>query len=365
MLNYNNKISSFIFFLLLFSCSKRLTAQDSILYSFVDANDLTVSGRAFSVNQRLFHRMDSAHMKMVPRRVSELSTNSAGICVTFKTNAKNIKLKWILGSYQTLWNMTPMAVNGIDLYGLKDRNWQYISSARPLSDSNEAVIINNLDGVMRHYRLYLPLYTELKSLHIGVDKFAIITKADENVLPIKKVVIYGSSITQGASASRPGMAYPSILSRMLNIETFNMGFSGSGKMEIELADVLADMQADVYILDCVPNTSPAQIKERAIPFIKRLRQLKPGIPIIMVESIIREDSHWNQEKYAMVHSQNIEFNHAYQRLKKERYGDLYYIPANDLIGTDHEATIDGTHLTDIGFLRLAKQISKTLRKLIN
>ena len=86
------------------------------------------------------------------------------------------------------------------------------------------------------------------------------------------------------------MAYPAILSRRLNIETFNLGFSGSGKMELAMADVMASMDADVYILDCVPNPTPKEISERTIPFIKRLRQLKPGVPIIMIESIIREQS---------------------------------------------------------------------------
>ncbi len=342
-----------------------LQAQEAADYKFVDANTLTVLGRAAYVHSGSFHRVDSIFFSELPERVAALATNSAGICISFQTNSKRIKLKWGLEKYNTLWNMTPLAINGLDLYGWHENKWQYIASARPLSDSNEAVVIEDLDGRMRHYRLYLPLYSSLKSIKLGIDSSAIINKSDRLLLPKKKVVIYGSSITQGASASRPGMAYPSILSRQLNIETFNLGFSGSGKMELVLADVLGSMEADVYVLDCVPNPTPEEIKDRAIPFIKRLRQLKPDVPIIMVESIIREQANWSKRIQTRVFEQNREFRKAFGQLKNENYHELYYIQAVDLIGNDHEATIDGTHLTDLGFIRLADAVGKILHKLVD
>lgn len=356
------KVISFLFAFIF--CNTVLHAQNNIPYRFVNANKLTVLGRGAAVPGNTFHRVDPVYLPKLPRRVADLTSNSAGISINFKTNAKNLKLKWVLGKYMNLWNMTPLAVNGLDLYGMKDGQWQYVASARPISDTTEVVLISGLDGAMRNYRLYLPLYSELKTLEIGIDSGAVISKADANVLPKKKVVIYGSSITQGASASRPGMAYPSILSRRLNIETFNMGFSGSGKMELILADVIAGMDADVYILDCVPNPSPAQIKERAVPFVKRLRQLKPNVPIIMVESIIRETAHWSAARHKVVYGQNEEFKKAYEQLKREGFTNIIYVPADDLMGHDHEATVDGTHLTDAGFMRFADCIGKVLTPLL-
>lgn len=341
-------------------CAIDLHAQ----YRFIDANELNVLGRASSVVPKTFHRVDTDFFKKMPKRVAELSTNSAGITISFKTNSKNLKLKWVLGKYRVQWNMTPLAVNGLDLYGVKNGKWQYVASAIPRSDTNEAVLIAGLDGAMRNYRLYLPLYTELKTLEIGVDSNASIGKADAAVLPKKKVVIYGSSITQGASASRPGMAYPSIISRRLNVEMFNMGFSGSGKMEPILADVVGGMEADVYILDCVPNPSPKQIEERAVPFVKRLRALKPNTPIIMVESIVREQSHWVEARHKVVFGQNAAFRKAYDQLIGEGFKNISYIPTNELMGDDHEATIDGTHLTDLGFMRIAERIGRELEKVL-
>lgn len=349
--------------LLLIFCVKNAVAQDSLHYQFVAGSALTVAGRSDRVEANAYHRIAAADLQTLPKRVAELATNAAGINITFQTNSRNIKVKWILGKYNQLWNMTPLAVNGMDLYGWSKDHWQYVASARPVADTNAAVLVNNLDGEMRAYRLYLPLYAEVKELQIGVDAAAIIQKAAAQDLPEKKVVIYGSSITQGASASRPGMAYPSLIARHLNVETFNMGFSGSGKMEMAVADVLAKMDADVYVLDCVPNPSPKEIQERAVPFIRRLRNLKPGIPIILVESIFREDGNWNGKKGMVVTNQNKEFRKAYEQLAGEKFHDLYYISSTGLIGDDHEATVDGTHLTDLGFTRLAKHIEDVLMQL--
>ena len=345
-------------------CNSPILAQDSLKYQFVNGNTLTVLGRAAGISPNVFHRVDSADQKKLPPRVAELSDNSAGISINFQTNSKSIKVKWVLGKYMNLWNMTPVAVNGLDMYGWKNQHWQYVASARPLSDTNSVVIISNLDGNMNTFRIYLPLYSELKTIEIGVIHGSIIKKAGQEFMPKKKVVVYGSSITQGASASRPGMAYPSIVSRDLNVETFNLGFSGTGKMEIAMADILAKMDADVYILDCVPNPSPKQIHDRAVPFIKRLRELKPDIPIILVESLFREDGNWNSVKGNYVTNQNKEFRQAYEQLVGEKVQKLYYVSNSNLIGDDHEATVDGTHFTDLGFTRFANHIENVLIKIL-
>jgi hypothetical protein len=350
-----------IFVFLLAFAHSFLHAQDSVQYHFVNGNTLTVLGRPAAIDPNVYDRVDDAEQKKLPRRVAELSNNSAGISISFQTNSKSIKVKWVLGKYMNIWNMTPVAINGLDMYGWKNQRWQYVASARPVSDTNSAVIVGNLDGNMNTFRLYLPLYSELKSIEIGVDPGAVIKKAGNEFVPKRKVVIYGSSITQGASASRPGMAYPSIIGRDMNVETFNLGFSGSGKMEIEMANILGKMDADVYILDCVPNPSPKQIHERAVPFVKRLRQLKPNVPIILVESILREDGNWNTVKGNYVRNQNKEFRQAYEQLIAEKIQNLYYISNKDLIGNDHEATVDGTHFTDLGFTRFAKHMEDMLQ----
>lgn len=341
-----------------------LKAQSDTSFRFVDASTLDMIGKAPFVKRGTYHRIDSSVFEMLPKRVAGLATNSAGIQIGFQTDSRAIRVRWVLHDYVRLYNMTPLAINGLDLYGWNGEKWQYVSSARPAKDSNDIIVISNLDGRMRHYRLFLPLYSSVKSLEIGVNPQATISKSDKKLLPSRKVVVYGTSITQGASASRPGMAWTSIISREMNIEMFNLGFSGSAKMEPALADVLASMDAEMYILDCVPNMTAEMIRERAIPFVQRLRKFKPNIPILMIESIIREHSHWNQVIGKQMTAQNLAFREVYDQLIKDGFKDIHYIDAKDLMGNDHEATIDGTHLTDLGFMRFSEVVIKELRRLM-
>ncbi|HMI04572.1 MAG TPA: SGNH/GDSL hydrolase family protein [Pedobacter sp.] len=338
-------------------------AQQGPVYKYIDAQHLSKSGQ-WPKSTENYYRIQAAERQALTKAVQTLSLNPAGISITFQTNSKNIAAKWKLNPYRVMGNMSPLGVSGLDLYGWNGKKWQFAGVGIPSKDENSRTLIGNLDGQMRHYKIYLPLYTELGSLEIGVDESAEIKPAAPEYLNQKKVVIYGSSITQGASASRPGMAYPSILSRKINVETINLGFSGNGKMEIEIADLLAAIPADVYVMDCVPNPSPEEIKERSYPLIAKLRRLKPDVPIVMVESIQRQAANWDNQAKTRLTSQNAEFKTSYDRLIKEKYKGIYYIKSAELIGSDHEATTDGTHLSDLGFLRMAERVAKELKGIL-
>lgn len=350
------------FFILLFwLTSLQLFSQESFKYT--DGHLLNLRGSSFFTSND-YDRIDSVQRKKLPPAVQSLAQNSAGLNINFETNATCIRVNWELDKFVELWNMTPVAVNGLDLYALKNGKWQYVASARPQGNKNSVLLIDNLNGDKTTYRLHLPLYSKLTKLKVGVPVSADIAPADKVFSLSEKIAIYGSSITQGASASRPGMAYPSIIARKLGVETINLGFSGSAKMEIEMAEILANISADVYILDCVPNASPEQIKQRAVPFVRLLRKKRPDVRIIMVESIYRETAHWNIETKKRVESQNEAFKKAYEILINENAENLFYITSDNLIGDDHESTIDGTHLTDLGFMRFADEIITTLKKIL-
>lgn len=334
---------------------------------FHDAHEFSLLGRGATIPASGYNRIDTTYLTQLPKSVARLSKNTAGLQINFKTNSQSISFKWVLAKYGVLPNLTPIAKNGLDLYGWNGHQWQFVGSAAASGDSSQVTAIKNLDGKMRAYKAYLPLYSSLTSLNIGIDSGASITPIqsdDKGLIPKRKIVIYGSSITQGASASRPGMAYPSILGRWLDAEVFNLGFSGSGKMERIMADVIGKMPADLYVLDCVPNPSPEQIKTRAVPFIKALRKLQPKVPILIVASVFRESANWNLKLHATVTAQNAAIFAAYNQLKKEGMNALYYLPADQLTGDDHEASIDGTHLTDLGFMRLAKAIEAKILEII-
>ncbi|WP_017259348.1 SGNH/GDSL hydrolase family protein [Pedobacter arcticus] len=351
-----NKYCILLFVLL---TSSQIFAQDGFKYT--DGHLLNLRGSSFA-SEDDYNRLDSVQRLPLPARVQELAQNSSGLTINFETNAKSIRVKWELEKLLTIWNMTPVAINGLDLYAFENNKWQYVASARPTGEKNRVLMVDQLDGRSRKYRLHLPLYSKLNKLEVGVPDSSTIKAWTQSFTDKRKVVIYGSSITQGASASRPGMAYPSIISRKMGLEVINLGFSGSGKMEFDMAKTLAKIPAAVYVLDCVPNPSPQQIKERSYVFIKYLRIQKPQTPIIMIESVYRETAYWNSKTKSMVEQQNQEFRNTFDKLHAENPKGIYYIKSAKLMGTDHEATVDGTHLTDLGFMRISETVMKYLKK---
>lgn len=331
--------------------------------TYYPATDFGVSGLAREVSSETYSRIDSINSNHLSNRLQLLSKNTAGLYVEFETNSSFIDLKWELESYKVLPNMTPLAVNGFDLYGLKDSRWQYVDSGLAKATNNEVRIIENMETSMTCFRLYFPLYNVVKSLQIGVATNAEIKSIKVTDKP--RIVIYGSSITQGASASRPGMAYTSIIARSLGVEVVNLGFSGSGKMEPEMAAIIKNITADVIVLDCVPNPSPAQISERTVPFVEILREAQLNVPILMVESVFREAGNWNQVLGQRVRDQNKAFYASYQKLLEKGYTQLHYIYSDQLIGNDHEATTDGVHFSDLGHYRMATTLKEQLSELLN
>lgn len=233
--------------------------KDNITY--VPAQELLLVGKATTEGE-YFHRVDTAKYRTMPPTVKKLFTNSAGLAISFTTNSPVIKAKWIVPDNYQLPNLTRVAQKGLDLYIKRDGKWQFAGVGIPGGVTTEKVLVDNMGTEEKECLLYLPLYDELKSLEIGVSSDAHIRKGEN---PFKeKIVVYGSSILQGASASRPGMAYPARLSRSSGYNFINLGLSGNGKMEKEVAEMLADIDADAFILDCIPNPSPKEITDRTI-----------------------------------------------------------------------------------------------------
>src|SRR5205085_2015483 len=136
----------------------------------------------------------------------------------------------------------------------------------------------------REFLLYLPLYNGVSSVEIGIAKGSTLAKGPARPPERQKpIVFYGTSITQGGCASRPGMVHTAILGRRLDRPVINLGFSGSGRMEPAMATLLAELDPAVYVLDCLPNMSAAEVAERMEPFVRTLRKAHPRTPIVMAE----------------------------------------------------------------------------------
>lgn len=340
-----------IFIFIGFSIFAQKPKKPPIVYT--DAISLTLIGQAFPLKNS-FYRIDTSAHSNFPTPVKRLLTYSAGLAVCFKTNSPRITAKWCVTNSKPSNNMTPIVNKGLDLYIRRDGIWEFAGVGRPDAVCNEFVLAENMENAEKECMLYLPLYDEVKSLSVGIDSgYQIISGKDPF---IKRVAVYGSSVTQGASASRPGMAYPARLSREMGINFMNLGVSGNGKMEKEVADMVADIQADAFVLDCFANPSPEQIAERTAYLVKTIRNKHPHVPIIMIQSIYREIGNFNLAIREMVRKQNENTLKEYQKLKQNGIQNLYLIRGENLLGKDHEGTTDGTHPNDLGFDRMLQII---------
>ena len=318
-----------------------------------NAEDLGIEGKGWENTDSYYDRLPSKAQGMVTRHVWNLSHHSSGMYVRFKTDARSMKVRWHLRFENLDMNHMPATgVSGVDLYARdKAGVLMYCKNGRP-SDTVNTASFSLPPG--NEYVLYLPLYNGIKRLEIGIPTDATISKLKP--LPSSRaMVFYGTSITQGACASRPGMAATTITGRRMNMPVINLGFSGNGRMEIEMAELLAELNPSVYVLDCLWNMKPEMVSERVEPFIHILRETRPKTPILLVEDSNFKDTPSPKGKI---------LRDIYEKLKKEGDKNLYYLSNKNMLGKDGDGTVDGVHPNDLGNFRQAEIFTETLKKIV-
>ncbi|HPT25131.1 MAG TPA: SGNH/GDSL hydrolase family protein [Bryobacteraceae bacterium] len=330
-----------------------------------EIRSLGMEGQGWTETKEPFDRFPARSETVVRKAVWDLASHSAGLSVRFVTDAATISARWTLRSDRlAMPHMPATGVSGLDLYVKLPTGWHWVANGRPQKQENEQVLLKNWPGGRREYMLYLPLYNGVKSVEIGVPEGAVIEAAAPRRAGVRPVLFYGSSILQGGCASRPGMAYPAIIGRRLDWPTMNFGFSGNGKSEPEIAALFAELDPAVYVYDSLPNLTVEEAKERVEPFLRALRKAHPKTPIVLVENAIYADVQFAEERRTLVTEKNRVLRAVYEKLRKEGDKNLLYVPAGKLYGDDGEATVDGTHATDVGFMRMADVITPVLKPLL-
>ena len=331
----------------------------------LDWHDVTqwgVEGRAWTDAERLqwFDRLPAAAEKTVTPAVWSLSRDSAGMMVRFKTDATAIHVHYKLRKAQLgMPHMPATGVSGVDLYA-RDAGgkWRWVQVTRPATQEVRAEIIKGLAPGFREYAAYLPLYNGVESLEIGVPRGATF----EGLAPrAKPIVFYGTSITHGACASRPGMVHTAILGRRFDHPIVNLGFSGNGRMDAAVGEFLTQIDAAAYVIDCLPNMKPSDVTAKCVPLVKQLRAARPDTPIVLVEDR-RMTNSWIIPASTTFHDENhAALRAAFQTLQKEGVKNLHYIPGDHLYGDDAEGATDASHANDLGFMRQADVMEPILR----
>ena len=337
-------------------------SQDEV--QWYDVTQWGIEGRGWGNQERSkwFDRFPAKAEKTVTKSVWGLSRHSAGMMVRFKTDANTIYAKWkVTSSRLGMPHMPPSGVSGLDLYARDAQGkWRWAAATLPDKQEMQVTLLRGITPGLREYALYLPLYNGTESLAIGVPAGSNF----QGLAPRKDrpIVFYGTSITQGACASRPGMAYPAILGRWLNLPVINIGFSGNGKMHKEVGDLMIEVDAAAYVIDCLPNMNGAMVTKRCVPLVNQLREAHADTPIVLVEDR-RFPNSWLVPDKSKFHDDNhAALRKAYQDLKTAGVKNLYYLGGDELLGDDTEGTTDGSHPNDLGFLRQSELFAPLLGK---
>ncbi|MFT4516257.1 MAG: lysophospholipase L1-like esterase [Planctomycetota bacterium] len=355
-----------------FAASSLLPGSDRALWTppkklaWTDVVDWPIEGRAFDKRLEPYGRLPARAKGVVRDRVWELSRNSAGMLVRFATNSAELHVRYQLSSATLgMVHMPPTGVSGADLYGRDGKQWRWIDVTRPSKQKvGRRFFANQPTDKNREFQIYLPLYN-------GVDKFEIGTTEDAELKPLpargskqRPLVCYGTSIMHGACSSRPGMAWTSIMGRALDREVMNFGFSGSGRMELEVGQYLAELDASVYVVDCLPNMTPDQVAKRTQPLVRQLRAARKNTPILLIEDRSFTNAWFDKGRHAEHVQRRKALRNAFDALRKDGVKGLHYLEGDKLLGTDSEAATDGSHPSDLGMMRQAEAVTAALRPLL-
>lgn len=349
-------------------------------WTYVDAQNLRIINHAFAgETERTYARLPRYVKDSIPegRELWDRQQCSSGIGVRFATNSTRIGSKYTLYWDTHMIHMADTGLKGTDLYILEgDSVWRHVNTNRPYvkKDENgnktklvESTYVSNLDGKMHEYVIYFPLYDGIEDFSVKVDSGAVITKGSPEVINAnRRIVAYGTSILQGGCASRTGMAATNIIGRELNCEVVNLGFSGEGKQDTYVARAMATIpDVDVFLLDPVPNCTEMMCDTLTYNFVKTLRALRPDVPIVMLEGPIYPYARYDSFFGKYLPKKNDAFRRNYERLKAENPNNLYYVTSEGLDGPEDDGTVDGIHLTDLGFLHYANKMIPILRPLLD
>lgn len=361
-----------LFFCISFFTLGSFAQQTEETYSWWNPSDIefnVVEGQGWPDEvEAPYDRLPKESEQKVRGAVWKLSKHSAGLLIRFTSNAHEIKLRYKVKGENEMPHMPATGVSGVDLYA-KDSDGSYLWYRGKYSFKDTIQYsfkgINPKEG--REYQLYLPLYNSVEWLEIGVSQGDTI-----HFLPMRKekpIVVYGTSIAQGACASRPGMAWTSILSRKMDNPLINLAFSGNGRLESEMIELLNSIDAKVYILDCLPNLTlnkdrtSEEVYEKIITSVKDIRKQHSETPILLVDHAGYSDGFTNKSRHTAYMELNEINGKAFEKLKAEGVENLYRLTRESL-NLGIEDFVDGTHPSDLGMMHYALGYEKSIRKIL-
>jgi GDSL-like Lipase/Acylhydrolase family/N-terminus of Esterase_SGNH_hydro-type len=341
--------------------------QEDIRWNNPKEDPFKISGFAWLQEEGCYRRLPAQLEYVIPDRVNELANFTSGGQIRFRTNASKLELKVKLIGTASMGHMAASGQCGFDIYVGEPGRQQYFATAiPPLHEQSYERAIWNFDGrnEMREVTINFPLYQGVEEVLIGTNQNAVI-EAPTPYQSDKRVIFYGTSITQGGCASRPGMSYTNILSRRFHLEFINLGFSGSGKGEQEVALTIREIERPAcFVIDYEANVTAEQYKTTLVPFIKTYREYHPLVPIIVMSRIpyAQDVAHGRYEDY--LERKNHSKSTVEQFIQK---GDqnFTFVDGSVMLGKNwNECTVDGVHPNDLGFMKMAEGLEGIMESVL-
>ncbi|WP_235680366.1 SGNH/GDSL hydrolase family protein [Paenibacillus albicereus] len=324
-----------------------------------------IAGFAWFDEEKLYRRLPRTPSHPIPPMVDQLANHTAGGQIRFQTNSASLSVNVRLSGVANMNHMPATGQCAFDCYiGGPGEQRYYGTTVYDRSKRDyEVQVCENLDGRLRSITLYFPLYMGIEDVQIGLEPGA-------DVLPPlpyasdRRILLYGTSITQGGCASRPGMAYSNIVSRAINAELCNLGFSGSGKGEAAVAEVISGIaNPGLLVLDYEANCDSSDSLRATLPeFIRIFRRRHPDVPIWIVSQIRFAKEHFQPELLALRLDRQAIQRAVVDACRAGGDPNVFFCDGGELLGEDyHDCTVDGIHPTDFGFQRMAERLAAVIR----
>jgi len=332
-----------------------------------DAAPFRLTGFAWFEQERIYRRLPRDPDGRFRDPVNNLANSTAGGQIQFRTNTSALTVRVKLLGPHTMDHMPTTGQCGVDCYVGDPPQARYCSTSRCAHDAPEyeAALFGGWTPEWRTITLNLPLYQGVDALEIGLDPDAEVAPPPPFARP-GKAIIYGTSITQGGCASRPGMAYTNLLSRWLNVETVNLGFSGNGKGDPEVAETIASIPDPiVFVLDYEANAGIDGLRQTLPDFVRILRDAHPSVPMLVVSRPVPSRVLFTSDAPRTIEEARDFQARTVTQLREAGDANIRFFDGADLLGDDfEECTVDGAHPTDLGFYRMAKALEPVLREML-
>lgn len=337
---------------------------------WIDAFDKKVALRGLAWlkenrRKKSFRRLPDRAAQELSEGVQVLSRFPASAFLSFFTDSADISVRMEIANLEQMDHMPATGQSGAELYFRDGQNW-YAAAVAKASLTETTFTRSLIEGATREhreYRIYLPLYKELTKISIGIEPKAKIEPAPaKNTHP---VFLYGTSITQGGCANTAGSDFVSQVGRMLDTEVINFGFSGNGKGEPEIARLISEIDAEMFVLDYVANVDPERLRDTLPPFVSILRAKHPTTPIVLVGNVPYDQTLWHEATRSRLDHKRDVMMSFYLATKAAGDSNIHFIDGNSLLIPGQSGTyVDGVHPTSGGFSKIAERLAPQLASIL-